>query len=146
MKDLFFIFKWNFKRFFSKSSTQEWLSESTSIENSFCANSIIATVKKEGVKWLLPINLTLFLLGLFLVIADDYIQVHALSFVVRFICIAVSCVFMILKFDAWRLNNDKNLLKLMYIFCMGVTGGYASLTYIFLIIYENIVAYGSWGI
>lgn len=145
MKNLLYIFKWNFIRFFSKSNDNEWLSENTSTDNSFCAKAITAIVKRKGAKWLLPVNLTLFLLGLFFVVADDYIQAHTLSFVIHIICIALVCIFMILKFDAWKVNDNKNILKLMYIFCMSITGGYASLTYIFLIIYENIIAYGSWG-
>ena len=52
---------------------------------------------------------------------------------------------MILKFDAWKVQDDKNILKLMYIGGMNFFGGYASITYIFLIIYENIVAYSAWG-
>lgn len=144
MKDLLYIFKCNYMRFFTSSHDREWFAEASS-DISFCANAITDTVKRKGKGWLLPVNLTLFLLGLFLVIADDYIQMHTLSVFVHMICIAAVCFFMILKFDAWRISDNKNILKLMYIFCMSVSGGYASLTYIFLIIYENIVAYGSWG-
>ena len=39
-----------------------------------------------------------------------------------------------------ELKDEKNILKLMYIVSMAFCGGYAALTYIFLILYENIVA------
>jgi len=80
-----------------------------------------------------------------LVIADNYIHTHTMSFIVHIICVVIVCTFLVLKFDAWKVNDNKSILKLMYIFSMSVSGGNASLTYIFLIVFENIVAYGSWG-
>lgn len=146
MRNLFYIFKWNFKRFFSKADTEEgWYAENAPNGSSFCANAITAVVRENGRAWLLPVNITLFLLGLIFAVTDDWVQFHSLSFGVHVICFAAACAYLILKFDAWKVNDNGNILKLMYIFGMTVTGGYVSLIYVFLVIYENIVAYGSWG-
>lgn len=145
IKNLLMIFKWNFKRFFAKPSNDELFLEERWQDDSFCAAVISSTVKRRGRKWLIPVNLTLFLLGLFLLIADDYIEAHTLSFMVHMITVTVACAFLILKFDAWKIRDNKNVLKLMYICCMCLTGGYAALTYLFLIIYENVVALGYCG-
>ena len=53
-------------------------------------------------------------------------------------------MFFVLKFDAWKIKDHKNILKLMYIVGVGFSGGYAAITYLFLVIYENIVAYSDW--
>lgn len=145
MKELFHIFKWNYKRFFSNRKETEWLEEHYSENHSYCTNAISSILKKHGKRWLLPVNITLFLLGLLFLIAGDFLQACTQSFWLSFSSIVVACIFMILKFDAWKVQEDKSILKLMYIGGMNFFGGYASITYIFLIIYENIVAYSAWG-
>ena len=45
---------------------------------------------------------------------------------------------------AWKLKDHKNVLKLMYILSIGFSGGYTTVVYVFLVIYENIVAYSDW--
>ncbi|MBQ2967395.1 MAG: hypothetical protein IJE10_04635, partial [Clostridia bacterium] len=115
MKELFHIFKWNYKRFFSNRKETEWLEEHYSENHSYCTNAISSILKKHGKRWLLPVNITLFLLGLLFLIAGDFLQACTQSFWLSFSSIVVACIFMILKFDAWKVQDDKNILKLMYI-------------------------------
>ena len=143
MKFLWSIFKYNFTRFFNNTKNELQI-ENLTQNNSFCAYAITATIKKKGKKWLLPINLTLFFLGLLFLIADDYIQLHTISNTIRVVMIVLASLFFIFKFDAWNLRNDKNILKLMYIVSASFVGGFVCITYIFLIAYENIVAYSFW--
>jgi len=138
MKDLMNIFKWNYKRFFCPGKSP-W-TETHCANQSYCANAISSMLQKHGKGWLLPVNIVLFLLGLIFLIADDALLANSQSAVLSITGIALACVFMVLKFDAWKLKNEKNILKLMYIVSMAFCGGYAALTYIFLILYENIVA------
>lgn len=72
MKELFHIFKWNYKRFFSNRKETEWLEEHYSENHSYCTNAISSILKKHGKRWLLPVNITLFLLGLLFLIAGDF--------------------------------------------------------------------------
>ena len=144
MNFLWSIFKCNFTRFFPKSNDDGLQIGYSTQDNSFCANVIVTTVKRKSKKWLLPVNLTLFLLGLLFLIADDYIQLHTISNTIHILMIVAASAFFVLKFDAWKLSNDKNILKLMYIVCASFVGGLVCITYIFLIAYENIAAYHFW--
>ena len=143
MNFLWSIFKCNFTRFFPKSNDNDLIGY-TAQDDSFCVNAITATVKRKGKKWILPVNLTLFILGLLFLIADDYIQLHTISNTIHILMIVAASVFFVLKFDAWKLSNDKNILKLMYIVCASFVGGLVCITYVFLIAYENIAAYYFW--
>lgn len=51
-------------------------------------------------------------------IADDALLANSQSAVLSITGIALACVFMVLKFDAWKLKDEKNILKLMYIVSM----------------------------
>lgn len=144
MDFLWTIFKWSFLRFFPTSNAYELPTDDTPRGASFCASAIAVTVKRQGKKWLLPVNLTLFLLGALFLIVDDYIQVHTLSSAIHVVAIAAASVFFVLKFDAWKLKHDQNLLKLTYIVFASFLGGFVCITYFFLIVYENIAAYAFW--
>lgn len=146
VKILWAIFKSSFLRFFPKTASSEWLEEGGECdEHSFCANTLIRVVRQKGRRWLVPVNLALFLPGLLLLAADDHLRLHTRSFLVRLCALTVAFFFLILKFDVWRLRDEKNILKLMYIFSMSYMGGYAAVTYLFLAAFENIAAYGVWG-
>ena len=56
MKELFHIFKWNYKRFFSNRKETEWLEEHYSENHSYCTNAISSILKKHGKRWLLPVK------------------------------------------------------------------------------------------
>lgn len=142
MKKLFGIFKRNLMRYFV-TGKRDMHSEETKTA-SFCTNIITDILKEYGKRWLIPINFTLFLPGLLFLITCDFVQVHTQSTVFSLACSVISCLFFVLKFDAWKAKDNKNILKLMYIISMTFNDGYATVTYLFLVIYENIVAYSDW--
>lgn len=144
MKYLLHVFIWNFKRYFTKQKSDIIYSDMNYQKQSFCACAIGSTVKKNGDKWLIPINLTLFLLGLLFVIVDDYIQSHTTN-TIQFICMLVACIYFIFKFDVWKRSDSRSILKLLFVFSSFISGGLTTIAYIFLVIYENIIAYGIWG-
>jgi len=111
---------------------------------SFCTNAIADILKEYGKRWLIPINFILFLPGLLLLITCDLVQVHTQSNLLSLTCAVISCIFLFLKFDVWKVKDHKNILKLMYILNMAFNDGTATVTYLFLVIYENIVAYNAW--
>lgn len=145
MHELSNVFKWNFKRFFVTDIYDEPLGSHTRACSSFCAGAISSAVKSSGKRLLIPVNITLFLLGMLLLAADDLVQVYTTPLALRIIGISASLLFLILKFDIWRLRDERNILKLAYIICMSLGGAYTTMTYFFLVIYENIIAYGIWG-
>ena len=48
MKELFHIFKWNYKRFFFYQKETEWLEMHYSENHSYCTNAISSILKKHG--------------------------------------------------------------------------------------------------
>lgn len=144
MKYLFYIFKINIIRYFNFSLPAE-LADHQSAAPSFCSSVIAATVEKKGRRWLFAANLALFFLGLLLTIAADAAEALSDSYLLAAILSALITVFFIFKFDAWRISESKNLLKLFFILSMLIYDGYSSITYVFLIIYENMVALSAIG-
>lgn len=144
MKYLFHIFKINIMRYFNSSPPAE-IADHQSTTASFCSSAIAVTVEKKGRKWLFGANLALFFLGLLLTVAADTAKILSESYLLGTILSALLAVFFIFKFDAWRISESKNLLKLFFILSMLIYDGYSSLTYIFLIIYENMVALSTIG-
>lgn len=148
MRDILDILCWSVARFFlsiAKSAPPTPLVQYGDRCGSFCADAISGVVESRGRRWLLPANIALFTLGLLALCADDYLLAHTLSCSFRLLGIALACLFMTLHFDAWRVRDPKNLLKLLYIIISGLGGACTSLTYFFLVIYENIIAYRIWG-
>lgn len=72
-KNILRILKSGFKQFFLKTSDGKLLLEERWQDDLLCAAVIDSTVKGRGRKWLIPVDLALFLSGLFLLIGDDYI-------------------------------------------------------------------------
>lgn len=145
MNDILDILRWSVARFLSPDEPPRLIARYGGECGSFCADVISGLVQSRGRGWLIPANLTLFTLGLVALFADDYVLAHTLSLSIRLIGIALACFFLILKFDAWRMRDARSLLKLLYIICTGIGGAYITLTYFFLMIYENIIAYRVWG-
>lgn len=144
MQCLFNVFKWNFKRFFV-TDIAEPIGSYSGACGSFCAGAISSTVAGSGKKLLVPVNVTLFLFGLILLVIDDTVQAYTTPIALRVIGISAASLFLILKFDVWRIRDARNIAKLIYIVCMSLGGAYSTMTYFFLVIYENIIAYGIWG-
>ncbi len=67
----------------------------------FCTAVIDGTVKGRGRKWLIFLDLALFLSVLFLLVRDDYIEAHTLSFG-TYACCYGGLRFFILKFEIRR--------------------------------------------
>lgn len=142
MKKLFGVFKRSLMRYFTKEKPDIHAEEAKT--SSFCTNAITDVLETDGKRWLIPINIVLFLPGMLFLIACDLVQAHTQDTVPSLVCVVISCMFFVLKFDAWKIKDHKNILKLMYIVGVGFSGGYAAITYLFLVIYENIVAYSDW--
>lgn len=133
------IFFSNFTRYFSPPDYCNDESKPLKI-SSYCAKTINYYITSLGKSVLLPVNVALFVLGLLLAIADDLLIINSTDDVFRYICLFVACGYLILKFDAWKLFDAKNFLKLCYILLTILSCGLTLLPYILLIVYENLSA------
>lgn len=138
MEFLITAFQWNFKRFFTH-PLPECL-QANPDQGSYCANTISSALARSGKKCLLPINLVLFTLGLLFALAEDYIQLHVLSSLVRAGAVLLAFFFFLFQFDAFRLSRNTNLLKLLYIMSSCFSRSGICMTYLFLVLFENITA------
>lgn len=135
------VFKCNYTRFFSP---PDFFNEDKdfyySEKDSFCAQTIAYSLKNYGKRLILPVNITLFLIGLLLLSVDDYFVITSTSKALKLLLLSLAAGFMIIKFDAWKLFNAENLLKLGYILIVILTAGTVLLPYLFLVVYENVAA------
>ncbi len=137
------IMKWNIKRFFRY--PEKLLEENFILKGeSYNANVIAFTVRRRGKRWVLPVNIALFIFGLLFFILDDILQLYVESSIIHILFIVLSSFYFILKFDAWRINHFPCFLKLGYIILSGFVTGLFTFTYFFLVIFENMEAYSLW--
>lgn len=133
------IFFANFTRYFSPPDYCR--EEKSPIKaSSYCAKTINYYVYTLGKNVLLPVNVALFILGLVLVTADDLLIINSGDDVFRYVCLFLACGYFIIKFDAWKLFDAKNFLKLCYILLTILSCGLTLLPYVILIVYENLSA------
>ncbi len=143
MKFFWQILKWNFKRFFRYPKN---LMDDDFIfkGESYNANVIAYTVRRCGKRWLLPVNIALFILGFLFLILGDVLQLCIESSMIHILFIILSFFYFILKFDAWKINHFSCFLKLCYIILSSFITGLITLTYFFLVVFENMEAYSFW--
>lgn len=130
-KNILRILKSGFKQFFLKTSDGKLLLEERWQDDLLCAAVIDSTVKGCGRKWLIPVDLALFLSGLFLLIGDDYIEAHTLSFIVHMLAVTVVCAFLIFQSADMSTGTDVHCrslcvftyLPLIIIVALGYCGG-----------------------
>lgn len=150
MKYLRFVWEWKFRRFFQSPLPKELSQNLPTAKHpnelfSYPAAALGWGVRQMGHQGLLPLNLVLFAFGFLLLLADDYIQLHATSQIVMGLAIISGWVYLIGKFDAWRVQDCKALLKCLYILSAVFIPGSFFIMYFFLIFFENIDAYQIWG-
>ena len=143
MEFLITAFQWNFKRFFAHPLPD--CLQADPDQGSYCANTISSAISRSGTKSLLPVNLVLFAVGLIFSVADDYIQLSALSALIRGLALLLAFFFFLLQFDAYRISKNTNVLKLLYILSSCFSRSGICMTYLFLILFENITAFQMTG-
>ena len=135
-------FKWNFLRFIpNKTPLIIKLTKNKKNTSSYASNLIAISMLDNKVFNTLLMNLALFIVTLALVLIDDTCLLLNHSLIVNLVTSILSSFFLILQFDAWKIRNPINILKLIYIICSAIIFNYSLITYLFLIIFENIEAF-----
>lgn len=144
MKYLFYVFLEGITRYFRIAPRARAMG-TDNFESAYCSSAISAAINEKGRRWLIPVNIALFLPGFLLTVAADVCSSLCDSLPLGSVCLILVSVFFIFKFDAWAITDPKCLLKLIFILSMLLYNGYTSLTYLFLIIFENMVATSATG-
>jgi len=131
--------KWNYRRFLMHRGILD-SADAVEVNDSYCARTLATVPPEFGKRGILLANLALFTAGLLWTSAADCIQILSSVLLLRLFALGGAAFFFIAKFDAWRLTDHRNLFKLIYIAFSCGNRSLTTLTYIFLIVFENLMA------